>query len=40
MAIIIHRLHINCNMCKPENLNEAVTLGEDIDKIDTDKGIK
>lgn len=37
MALKILTACINCDMCEPECPNKAITLGEEIYEIDTDK---
>jgi ferredoxin len=37
MALLIEDSCINCDMCEPECPNEAITLGEEIYEIDTEK---
>ncbi|MGB2739228.1 MAG: YfhL family 4Fe-4S dicluster ferredoxin [Cognaticolwellia sp.] len=37
MALIIENSCINCDMCDPECPNEAISMGEKVYEIDTDK---
>ncbi|WP_265556715.1 YfhL family 4Fe-4S dicluster ferredoxin [Serratia grimesii] len=37
MALLITKKCINCDMCEPECPNQAISMGDDIYQIDTDR---
>ncbi|MDU7768053.1 MAG: YfhL family 4Fe-4S dicluster ferredoxin, partial [Serratia marcescens] len=37
MALLITKKCINCDMCEPECPNQAISMGDEIYQIDTDR---